>query len=460
VNTYPAFAELSLNNIHENGRAGIIVPTGIATDSPNQEFFRYIVENNHLRSLYDFINRKGFFPAVDDRYKFSLLTLAGDNIQKDDFELSFYLEDLDDLQTPKRRFRLSPEEIAILNPNTKTCPTFRTRDAAELTLKIHDGTGILKHQEDGKDWGVGLRRMFHMSDDSHLFKTKNELKNSGWKLEGNIFSKGSEKYVPLYESKLFHQYDHRFATYKGVDGDPDSAKARNVPDTEKDDPKLVILPRYWVPQEEYQEASGANWHLAIRKVTNPTNERTSVCSILPEVATGESLQHILGLDAEESLLMMSCLNSFALDYVARQKLGGMNLSQYIIRQLPAPTPTQFQNVTFDGEPIADVIKNIAMRLMYTSVELQNFAQDADWSEGPYQYGGNERDRNELRFELEALLCHMYNIEVDDFDELFDSFEQIKRSDLNEYGYYRTREHIKEKYREFEGRINSEGKNYE
>ena len=39
LNTVPLFAEWSINSINEQGMSGIIVPTGIATDSFNQKFF-------------------------------------------------------------------------------------------------------------------------------------------------------------------------------------------------------------------------------------------------------------------------------------------------------------------------------------------------------------------------------------------------------------------------------------
>ncbi|WP_322489061.1 Eco57I restriction-modification methylase domain-containing protein [Chloroflexus sp.] len=76
LNTYALFAELSRSLLAPHARAGIIVPTGIATDDSTKAFFADLVQRGQLVSLYDFENREKLFPAVDSRYKFSLLTIG------------------------------------------------------------------------------------------------------------------------------------------------------------------------------------------------------------------------------------------------------------------------------------------------------------------------------------------------------------------------------------------------
>ncbi|MDH7501975.1 MAG: N-6 DNA methylase [Verrucomicrobiota bacterium] len=78
INTYAVFAETIRRLLAPNGRAGIILPTGIATDATCQDFFADLVQRGQLASLFDFENRDGLFPAVDSRMKFVLLTLRGD----------------------------------------------------------------------------------------------------------------------------------------------------------------------------------------------------------------------------------------------------------------------------------------------------------------------------------------------------------------------------------------------
>ena len=57
------------------GRAGVIVPTGIATDSSTSAFFGDLIARNRMSALYDFENRVGLFPGVHRSYKFSILAI-------------------------------------------------------------------------------------------------------------------------------------------------------------------------------------------------------------------------------------------------------------------------------------------------------------------------------------------------------------------------------------------------
>ena len=75
INTYAVFAETARNLVSANGRVGVIVPTGIATDNTCKSFFGDLIQKQDLASLYDFENRERLFTAVDSRMKFSLLTV-------------------------------------------------------------------------------------------------------------------------------------------------------------------------------------------------------------------------------------------------------------------------------------------------------------------------------------------------------------------------------------------------
>jgi hypothetical protein len=67
MNTYALFAELFVSLMSERGRAGAIVPTGIATEATTAPFFSALVGDRRLAQLIDFENRAGLFPAVDSR---------------------------------------------------------------------------------------------------------------------------------------------------------------------------------------------------------------------------------------------------------------------------------------------------------------------------------------------------------------------------------------------------------
>lgn len=51
INTYIVFTELFTKSLHSKARAGLIIPTGIATDSTTKDFFSFLVDNNRLIQL-------------------------------------------------------------------------------------------------------------------------------------------------------------------------------------------------------------------------------------------------------------------------------------------------------------------------------------------------------------------------------------------------------------------------
>ena len=232
LNLYALFAEHALRIIHPRGRVGIVVQSGIATDDSTKVFFEAVSTERKLASLFDFENRNAMFPGVHRSYKFCLITL-GQGIAEAQFV--FFATDVAQLSDPRRRFTLSPDDILRINPNTKTAPVFRSQADAELTKAIYRRVPVLvrEGEPDGNPWGLTFRQgIFNMTSDSHLFRTASQRDELS-------------RPVPLYEAKMVHQFDHRWATY--MDG---GGSARDVTDGEKADASFQVQPRYWVEERE------------------------------------------------------------------------------------------------------------------------------------------------------------------------------------------------------------------
>src|SRR5690606_27293932 len=225
---------------------GVIVPTGIATDATTQYFFKDLVVKGAISALYDFENAAPIFSGVHRSFKFCIFSLVGRGMRISEAWFAFFVHDPVELEDSGKAFRMSPEEITLINPNTGTCPVFRSRRDAEITLGIYRRVPVLLREGDpnGTPWGISFMTMFHMSNASHLFRTRDQLEADGWHLEGNVFVRGEQRYLPLYEAKMVHHYDHRWATYE-ADG-----SIRDVTQAEKADPNFVVLPRYWVPEHD------------------------------------------------------------------------------------------------------------------------------------------------------------------------------------------------------------------
>lgn len=254
INTYALFAELAHSLLKPRGRAGIIVPTGIATDNTTKDFFAAVAGPNTLVSLYDFENAVGLFEGVGHgRFKFCLLTVSGAALAKETSpDFFFYAHHTDDLSDAGRHFTLFADEIALINPNTGTCPIFRSRRDAEITKAIYRRVPVLiiEGPPIENPWGISFARVFDMANDSHLFRTKEELLNEGYVLRGNVFVRAGERYFRLYEAKMMHHFTHRYGDFSTrPEGSEDSELSR-IGAERLVDPNFIVQPRYWVSEDE------------------------------------------------------------------------------------------------------------------------------------------------------------------------------------------------------------------
>lgn len=431
LNTAPLFVELMWTSINQRGRVGVVTPTGIATDSFTQGFFNAMVDREALVSLFDFENRLAIFPGVHRSFKFALVTLSGAARSIPEAEFVFFALAAADLDDPEKRFTLSPEDFALLNPNTRTCPVFRTRRDAEITKGIYRRVPVLVKEgdPDGNPWGVSFQLMFMMNTDSHLFRTRDELEGDGFQLHGNHFVRGDERYLPLYEAKMLHHFDHRWATY---DGD----QIRDVTLAEKQDPNFVVMPRYWIPDSTVGDRSGGRPLSGWRKICRSTDERTFIVGSPGNVGAGDNLLLFWPSSqrSSDTFGLQAMMSSLAFDFVARQKLGGTNFQYFIAKQLPVLTREAVE---------ASLAAKLALELTYTGSDLQRLAKDLGYDGPPFKW--DEDRRAFLRAELDALMFRLYGIERNDVDYIMDTFPIVKRKDEAAFGEYRTKRLILERY---------------
>ncbi|MBC7318149.1 N-6 DNA methylase [Candidatus Bipolaricaulota bacterium] len=392
INTYSVFAERIRLLVKTGGRAGIIVPTGIATDDTNKHFFANLLDCGELVSLFDFENRDGIFPHVHRSYKFCLLTLTRRfrspvAISNYSVRLSFFSTRAEHLRDPRRVFTLTPDDIARINPNTRTLPVFRTRQDAELTKAIYERVPVLVNEVTGENpWGVSFKQgLFNMSSDSHLFRTREDLERDGFRLVGNRFVRPSpsgrgikgegDVYLPLYEAKMIWHYDHRYGTYEGVTS-RSSTELPTPSAAQHADPAFLVQPWYWVPAEAVEARLGdwkRAWLLGFRRIARSTDERTAIFTLLPRVGAGDVLPVVLGPQAIEASLLLACSSTIGFDFVVRQKIGGVHLDFHYAKQLPVLSPSAYLS--------ADLLFIVprVLELVYTAWDMKPFADDV-WRE--------------------------------------------------------------------------------
>ena len=427
INTYSIFAELSRQIISPKGRVGCIVPSGIATDNTTQFFFQDLTQKKSLVSLYDFENRKGIFPGVHHGFKFSLLTMAGmETTVGEGADLSFFNLSVNDLNDHERRFKLSSDEIRMLNPNTQNCAIFRSVKDAVLTKAVYRRVPVLWqesnlaiNQQEKNPWKVKFSQgLFNMSSASNLFFTREDLESAGYTLEGNHYVKqGAERYLPLYEEKMIHHYNHRFGDYRDLPAGSKSTQLPNVPVKRLEIADYLTLPRYWVAENEVWKKvpDDATYLMGWRDITNVTNERTVISAVIPITAVGNNMPLLFAGVFESCFLycLLADNTSFVHDYVARQKVSGTHINLFIAAQITNLPPDYAQYITpfCSRETFGEFILPRVLELVYTATDLAPFAKECGYTDEhgnvrpPFKW--DEERRFLLRCELDAIFFGLY-----------------------------------------------------
>lgn len=349
LNTYALFAEHFLKLIAPAGRSGVIVPTGIATDNSTKAYFDAISSGGRLVSLYDFENRAGLFPAVDSRMKFALLTL-GDGVDATDFV--FFATATQQLSDDRRHFTLSADDIALINPNTRTCPVFRSQKDAKLTKKIYNRVPVLIDEalgDQSNPWGIKFLRMFDMTNDSHLMST---AKEDGLEL--------------VWEAKMTGFWDHRDSDIEMNYGNTTrQAQTRQITNQEHRDATRQPAGQFWTSPRHAEERIPDHWRydwiFCFKRVTAATNWRTLVPCVVPRGPISYTLYclftHEEYVRTGLASVLYGALGSLVVDYCLRHKTGQPSLPLWCPEQVAIPGPSSITNeaVSFISPRIASLV---------------------------------------------------------------------------------------------------------
>ncbi|MFE2295638.1 Eco57I restriction-modification methylase domain-containing protein [Streptomyces sp. NPDC059452] len=475
LNTYPLFAEAASHGIAPRGRFGLVLQTGIATDATTAPFFSDLVRSKRLVSFLDFKN-EAFVLSRDVHHsvRFALLTVTGREEQVREASFAFgtwYMEDL-----PERRFAMPVEEILLVNPNTGNLPVFETRRDAEITFGIYGRVSILFKESDEKGWGGsnpwGLKfrqGLFNSASDSKLFRRRHELESEGWKLRGNVFTHPSDgrRYLPLYEAKMFHHFDHRLGSYEGqTQAQANVGTLPRVTPEQHDDPNFAPMPRYWAP--DFDVDSGKrdkkgnrimwpgvatrladkewyeDWLLGWRDICRSSDRRTMINTALRRTAVPDGTLLMLPSLGNPALLQ-AALSSYVLDFVARQKFSGTHLKFFTAYQLPVPAPESGDEpCPWGGASVAEWVAARVAELSFTASDMEPFAA-AIGVGGSRPFRWDEARRALLRAELDAAFFHLYGLGPEDLEYVMNSFSRIRDDEVAAHGTYRTRDLILDIY---------------
>lgn len=450
VNLYSLFVERALALVKPKGVVGLLTPSGIASDKTASAFFKAVATGGRLKALYDFENKKVFFPDVHASFKFCVMVVSPARTF-DKAICAFYVHHVSELSDPERCFPLTAADFARVNPNTGTAPIFRTRRDAALTTAIYGRLPVLVDRSGGeerKTWPVRYVRMFDMTNDSGLFRTRQELeeKEGAWPAGGNRWQSKKGEWLPLYEGKMVQAFDHRAASVViNPENQHRPAQPLSATPEQHADPDWLPDPQFWVCGGECGWSPSVQWVVGFKEITAPTNVRTFISAVFPAVAFGNKVPILMPEKSNrEDYLLAANFNSVPFDFVTRQKVQGQTLNLFIVEQLPVVPPDTYEKVKFGKKTAGELVREAVLELTYTAHDMAPFAKDMGHVDGKGEvlppFTWDEERRLKLRAKLDAIYFNLYGItDRGDIRYIYSTFPIVEREEMEAYGSFRSRD---------------------
>jgi len=222
-------------------------------------------------------------------------------------------------------------------------------------------------------------------------------------------------YVPLYEGRMVHQFDHAAKAY--VSGEGRGAKWDELSFGEK-----VLVPHFFI-HANLEDDQSFRFRADFCDVTGQTNERSVLAAIVPQghpAGTSVPTVAIQGADTRAHLFWVAVATSFVPELLIRQKIS-THLNFFYLEAWPFPRPAQ-------EDPILGQMAAHAARLSCFTSEM-----DALWEEVAERLAlGNERpatdlrERARLRAEIDATVADLYGLSVAEFAYILTTFPLLDR----------------------------------
>ena len=317
LNTYAMFAELASQLTEKDGFAAIIVKSALVTSTCYSSCFRHFVNQGSLSEMFLFDNREKLF-QIDSREKFCVLFFGGEHAGG--IKVHYGLTKQEQILSSVP-INVTSEELELINPETGLLPNVADSKEFSFLLRTHRSLSVFAKEFPKCHFG----RLVHLTAHAEHISTKSEKTR-----------------VPIYEGKFIEQYDNRFSTFAGMSADERyqaKASARRQPGDSFVAPKPAPECRYFIDKkfwESFLDRYDQPYSLCWRSLTSPTNQRTMIASIIPSMPTCQSVQLLQTTPVEDLLMILALFNSKVFDFFVRLKMGGIDLTQSVVRQIPVP----------------------------------------------------------------------------------------------------------------------------
>ena len=439
--TYKLFLEFSLFIASKKGRVGLIIPSGIYTDSWSNPLREYLLDSCNWDWLFVFENRDGIF-KIHRSFKFCPI-IVHKGLKTSFIKTAFMRRSLTEWEdAEKYTLQYSREQVDKFSPKSKSILEIQTQRDLEILTKIYDNSVLLGDQSK-EGWGIKYRLEFMMNTDAKLFPPRpkweaqgyipdeyghwlkgnwQELGNdrSGWaeilnRPEGVILSRDRTQFIhidevedialPLYQGVMIWQFDFAYSQY--------STEVKSKGEWINNDwTNKEISSLYLMSLSDFKTKKNISERIAFRDVQNATNQRTMIACIIPDFPCGNTVPLITTNNFDLNCITLSVLTSFPLDRILRMKMSQNHINWFYAEELPLPKSLKaysVEQILIKIISLTNADKWFSSKWLYLcrKYEISNINLYQLWALTPYE-------RLRLRCILDAVVAELYGLEIDDF----------------------------------------------
>ena len=438
LNLYKLFLEQMVRLLRAGGTVGVVLPASIYNDNGAGPLRRLLLETCDLQWLFSFENREKIFP-IDSRFRFCCL-VGSRGLSTRSVRVAFSRRDLSDWADAERVvIEVVKEDLNLFSPISNSIPEVETaRDLEALRTIFADGIAL--GSEKASAWGVKYFREYDMTGarKAGQYLAADKSIASATVAGHGHWQSGDRKFIAFYTGKMVAPFD--FAFQRWVSGHAVRAVWEPLAFGNKG-----WYPEFVSPLEEVKRPWRGGTRLVFRDISNATNERTMLASLIPAWPCGNKVpllaEHGQMLIAHQ--LALSCiLNSFAYDFVVRNRITGINLNKFILDETPVPNlPTIPIELSVIGARLCmvhDVFASAWLELLEKYPPLKERAWKSLWAI-------TTASRLELRAISDAIIAHLYGLNESQFRWILRNCDYTKeklsersfRSQLPAKGFWRT-----------------------
>ncbi|MFK7740870.1 MAG: N-6 DNA methylase [Planctomycetota bacterium] len=331
--TYRLFLERSIELLRDGGRLGFIAPASLWFDREAEPLRRILLDTCSWQWLFGFENRQRVFD-IDSRYRFGVV-IATKGACTRHVQVAFGRTSVAQWACEKPvSTRYDRSLLTQLSPRSGAFVEIESARDLDVLARMREASAPMLQD---LDWRQGD---YNMTSDRAAFALRDEAEAGGYRHhgDGSWRCEGKPDLLALRQGAMVYDLDGNAGAHAGGTGH--STRWRSPKATDE------LRPLYLVDSAAWQARTGERPHarIALRALSNSTNERTAIACLLPDVPCGNSLG-ILTSTAKAQLSMRqlaarcAMLSSLPFDYALRMRLVGTNLNRFILSECVLPRPS-------------------------------------------------------------------------------------------------------------------------